>query len=84
MQYGQTKQHFSIPSLIALGAAIGSFFVGALAGFILALIAIAFAIIGFLLALLPGTRGGFVSLFSLVLGSIGLVIAIIRAVVWAV
>jgi hypothetical protein len=84
MDGAQTKPHFSIPSLIAIGAAIASFFVGAAGGFILALIAIVFGIIGFFLAMSPSVRGGFVSVFSLILAAIGIVIAVIKAITWAV
>ena len=76
-----TKPHFSIPSIIAIGAAIASLFVNAAAGFILALIAIAFGILGFLLALAPSVRGGVMSIFSLVLAAIGIIVAIIRDIV---
>jgi hypothetical protein len=82
METGQTKAHFSIPSLIAIGAAIASFFVGAFGGFILALIAIFFGIVGVMLAMLPSERGGVVSVFSLFAGGIGLIVAVIRAVEW--
>lgn len=75
----QTKPHFSIPSLMAIGAAIGSFFVSAGAGFFLALAAIVFGVIGFILALSPSVRGGILSFVSLILASIGIVVAIIRA-----
>jgi hypothetical protein len=75
------KPHFSIPSLIAVAAAIASFFVGPGAGFTLAIIAIIFGIFGFLLAFAPSIRGGVLSVFSLVVAAIGIVVAIIRALV---
>ncbi|HVM48416.1 MAG TPA: hypothetical protein VMU04_10335 [Candidatus Acidoferrum sp.] len=81
---GQSKPHFSIPSIIAIAAAIGSFFVGAAGGFALALIAIFFGIIGLVLALSPSVRGGFVSVLSLFLASIGILVAIAKAIAWAV
>ncbi len=77
----QTKPHFSIPSLIAIGAAIASFFVGALGGFILALIAIAFGVLGVLLSLAPSVRGGFISIFSMLIGAVAIIVAIIKAVI---
>ena len=83
METGQTRPHFSIPSLIALGAAIASFFVSALGGFILALVAIAFGILGFVLAMSPSIRGGFVSMLSLGLAVIAILVAIAKAVAWA-
>ncbi len=84
MEVGQAKPHFSIPSLIAIGAAIASFFVGALGGFILALVAIAFGIIGALLALSPSVRGGFVSILSLLIAAVAIIVAVIKAIAWAV
>ncbi len=80
MQAAQTKPHFSIPSLIAIGAAIASFCVGAGTGFILAIVAIIFGVIGVLVSLSPSVRGGFISIFSLIIAAIGIVIAIIKAV----
>ena len=76
----QTKPQFSIPSLIAMGAAIASFFAGALGGFILALIAIAFGVLGVLLSLAPSVRGGLISILSMLVGAVAIVMAIIKAV----
>jgi hypothetical protein len=75
------KPHFSIPSLVALAAAIASFFVAPGLQFILALVAIAFGVIGLLLSFSPSIRGGIISTFSLVVAAIGIVVAIIRAIV---
>lgn len=83
MDTTQAKPHFSIPSLIAIGAAIASFFVNALGGFILALVAIAFGIIGVLLSLSPSVRGGVVSVLSMLLAAVGILVAIAKAVAWA-
>lgn len=77
----QNKPHFSIPSLIALAAAIASFVVGPGKGFLLAMVAIVFGVFGFILALAPSVRGGLVSIFSMVLACIGVVVAIIKAVI---
>jgi hypothetical protein len=76
----QNKPHFSIPSLIAIGAAIATFFVGPGSGFILAIVAIIFGGFGFILSLAPSVRGGVISVFSLILAAIGIIIAIIRAI----
>ncbi len=78
METGAAKPHFSIPSIIALGAAIASFYVGAAGGFVLAVVAIIFGVIGFLLSLLPSERGGVVSIFSLILAAVGIVVAIFK------
>jgi hypothetical protein len=77
----QNKPHFSIPSIIAVAAAIGSFFVHAGAGFALAIVAIIFGVFGFLLSFAPSVRGGVVSILSLFLASIGVIVAIIKAFV---
>ena len=76
----QNKPHFSIPSIIAVGAAIGSFFVRPGAGFALAIIAIIFGLFGLLLSFAPSIRGGLMSFFSLGLATIGIVVAIIKAI----
>ena len=83
METIQTKPHFSIPSLIAIGAAVASFFVSALGGFILALIAIAFGILGLLLSFSPSIRGGFISVLSMLLAAVAILVAIAKAVAWA-
>ena len=72
---------FSLPSIIAIVAAIASFFVGAGWGFILAIVAIIFGLIGALLAVSPNVRGGIVSIFSILAGVIGIVAAIIKLVI---
>ena len=79
METMQTKPHFSLPSLLAIGCAIASLFVGALGGFILALIAIFFGVIGFLISFSPSVRGGVVSIFSMLVGAVAIVIAVIKA-----
>jgi hypothetical protein len=76
----QSKPHFSIPSIIAIGAAIASLFVRSGTGIILAIVAVFFGVIGFFLSLSPSIRGGLVSILSFFLASIGIVIAIVRAV----
>jgi hypothetical protein len=77
----QNKPHFSIPSIIALGAAIASFFVKPGTGVLLAIIAIIFGVIGVLLSFAPSIRGGLMSFLSLFIAAIGIVVAIIREVV---
>jgi hypothetical protein len=79
MAVQEAKASFSIPSLIAIGAAIASLFVGALGGLILATIAIIFGVIGFGLSLSARTRGGVVSVFSMLLAGIGIVVAVFKA-----
>jgi hypothetical protein len=74
-----TKAHFSIPSLIAIAAAIASFFVAPGSGFLLAVVALVAGVIGIMLAMSPSVRGGIVSTLSLVLAGIGIIVAIVRA-----
>ena len=69
---------FSIPSIIAIVAAIASFFFGAALGMILAIVAIVAGLIGVLMSLSPRVRGGMVSIFSIVAGAIGIVAAVIK------
>jgi hypothetical protein len=73
---------FTIPSIIALVAAILSFMTGAVAGLILAIIAICFGLLGVLLSFSSRRRGGVVSTFSLLAGFVGIVAAVIKAIAW--
>jgi hypothetical protein len=79
-----TQAKFSIPSIIAIVAAILSFTTGAFWGFILALIAIVCGVIGVLLSLSPRVRGGVTSAISLGAGAIALVAALFKALMWLV
>jgi hypothetical protein len=76
------RPSFSIPSLIALLAAIGSFMNGAILGLILALVAIVFGILGVVLSLAPAKRGGVISTFGIGAGVLGILAAVIKAVMW--
>jgi hypothetical protein len=69
---------FSIPSILAIIAAVVSFKAGAVFGVILAIAAIVLGLIGFLLALSPSVRGGIVSLISIVCGVVGIIAAIVK------
>lgn len=82
MEAETKKASFSIPSIIAIIAAIASFSTGAFFGLILAMVAIFFGIIGVLLAFSSHTRGGVVSTFSLVAGFIGIIAAALKALAW--
>lgn len=81
---GQTKQaaKFSIPSIIAIAAAVASFPVGAFFGFILAIIAVIFGAIGFFLSLAPSVRGGIVSVLAVFAGMLGILAAVVKGVAW--
>lgn len=77
-----TRASFSLPSIIAILAAIGSFMNGALLGFVLAILAIFFGIIGVVLSLAPAKRGGVISTFGIGAGLLGIIAALIKAVMW--
>ena len=73
---------FSIPSIIALLAAIGSFMNGAILGMVLAVVAIVFGILGVVLSLAPAKRGGVISTLGIGAGVIGIIAAVVKAVMW--
>lgn len=76
------KAAFSIPSIVAVIAAIFTFKLGAFLGLMLAGVAIISGLIGILLSLSPGTRGGLFSIFGVIGGAIGVIAAIIKAIMW--
>lgn len=76
------RASFSIPSIIALLAAIGSFMNGAILGMILAVVAIIFGILGVVMSLAPAKRGGVISTLGIGAGVIGILAAVIKAVMW--
>lgn len=78
------RAKFSIPSIIAVIAAIWSFTSGAIFGLILAVIAIISGILGVVLSLAPAKRGGVASTFGVVAGAIGIIAAVIKAIIWIV
>jgi hypothetical protein len=79
----ETKRaSFSIPSIIAVVAAVASFMTGAIWGLILAFIAILFGVIGVLLSMSPTVRGGVISMVGLFAGLLGIVAAAFKAITW--
>lgn len=72
------KAKFSIPSILAIVAAIASFFQGATFGILLAIAAIILGIIGVLISLSEKKRGGIVSFASVGAGLIGIIAAIVK------
>ncbi len=76
------SRSFSIPSIIALVTAILSFTSGAIMGLILACVAILFGALGIFLSVAPNVRGGIVSTLSIAAGAIGIVAAVIKAIMW--
>ena len=73
---------FSIPSIIAIIAAIASFPVGAFFGFLLAVVAVVFGAIGVILAFSSRVRGGVVSTLAILAGMLGLLAAVVKGVAW--
>jgi hypothetical protein len=80
MEVQQTKPHFSLPSIIAIVAAIASYFSRAGTGFFLAIVAIVCGVLGVMISMAPSVRGGFISTLSLIAGAIGIVVAIIKMI----
>ena len=76
------KASFSISSILAIIAAIFSFKVGAIGGLLLAALALFFGVLGMVLALLPNVRGGILSILAVILSLLGIVAAIIKAILW--
>ena len=73
--------HFSIPAILAVIAAFISFGTHSAAlGFFMAIIAILLGVVGFLIAFLPGVRGGIVSFISIGAGLLGIIVAIARLI----
>ncbi len=82
MSPSSTRATFSIPSIIAIIAAIFSFTTGALLGFVLAGIAIVMGLLGLLLSLSPRIRGGMISILGIFAGAIGVLAAVVKAIMW--
>jgi hypothetical protein len=77
------RPKFTIPAIIAIICAVASFATGAFWGFILAMIAVAFGALGFLLSLSATRRGGMVSMLAILGGVLGVIAAIVKAIAWA-
>jgi hypothetical protein len=77
----RNSPQFSLVSILAVVAAIGSFMVSAGVGFFLAIAAIVLGAIGVILSILPGRRGGFASFLAIIAGVIGIVAAVVRLVI---
>ena len=78
------QPRFTIPAIIAIICAVASFATGAFWGFVLAMIAVAFGAVGFLLSLSASRRGGVISSLAIVGGILGIIAAIVKAISWAV
>ena len=73
---------FSIPSILSVVAAIFSFRMGAFFGLFLAGVAVVLGILGLLLSLSPTTRGGIFSMLGIFGGSVGIIAAVVKAIMW--
>ncbi len=80
--FTRQEASYSLPSILALVAAIGSFFGGALWQFVLAVGAVGLGMIGVIASISPAKRGGVISLISIVIGLIAVVVALIRGIWW--
>lgn len=80
----QTREaaKYSIPSIIAIIAAVASFPVGAFFGFMLAIVAVIFGAIGMILSFSPRVRGGVVSTLAVFAGMLGILAAVVKGVAW--
>ena len=78
IHYRRSAPQFSLVSILAVVAAVASFFVGSGLGVLLAVAAIVLGAIGAIMALMPQTRGGFMSVIAVLAGVIGIVAAILR------
>ena len=76
----QGQQARSIPSIIAIIAAVVSFFVSAGLGLALAILAVICGIIGVIMSMSPKIGGGIASTFGVIIGGAGVVTAIVKGV----
>lgn len=74
----KSRPSYSLISLLALICAVLSFASNAGLGLLFAGLAIIAGLLGVMLALLPGTRGGIISVVSIVAGLGGIIAAIIK------
>lgn len=77
-----TGQVHSLASIVAIIAAIASFFVhSGVFGLVLAIFAIVLGLVGFVKAASPRVSGGIISLVAIGLGVIAAVFAVLRGIV---
>lgn len=84
MSASPPKASFSIPSVISIIAVILSFKWGAILGMIMAGVAIIFGLLGILLSISSAKRGAIISLLGVIGGAVGVIAAIIKAILWMV
>ncbi len=73
---------FSFASIVAIVAAILSFKVGVFLGLILAAVAFIFGLLGILFAVRSNVRGGALSIIAIILSFVGVIAAVIKAIMW--
>ena len=78
----KTQAKFSIPSIIAILCAIGSFATGAFFGFVLAMAALLFGAIGCVMAFSSSVRGGLLSALVVFAGILGVIAAAVKGIAW--
>jgi hypothetical protein len=82
MSNNTSKAAFSIPSIISIIAVILSFYWGAILGMIMAGVAIVFGLLGMLLSMSSARRGGIISILGVIGGAVGVIAAVIKAIMW--
>lgn len=76
MAVSDDRATFSIPSIIAVICAVLSFFDTGF-GFVFAILAIIFGVVGALVALSPARRGGIMSIIAVALGIIAAIVSLL-------
>ncbi|MGJ8697940.1 MAG: hypothetical protein ACSHYF_16600 [Verrucomicrobiaceae bacterium] len=77
-----TTERFSVLSIIAIVSAVLTFMTGPILGLIFAAVAVLAGLGGIILAASPRVRGGLTSTLAIVGGFIGVIAAIIKAIMW--
>jgi hypothetical protein len=82
-------QRMGTSAILAVLASLGSMFLSCsgrpMWGLILAILSIPFGLVGFIRAASPEVSGGFASVFSIIVGAVGIIVALIAMfakIVW--
>ena len=78
----ESAAKFSVPSIIAIITAVASFPAGAFFGFLLAIVAVIFGVIGIVLSLSPRVRGGVIGTLAIFAGMLGILAAVVKGLAW--
>lgn len=76
----ESNAKFSIPSILAIICGVLAFSTSAGTATFAAIGAMVFGIIGALMSILPGRRGGFASVAFIFIGALGFVIGLLRLI----